>query len=62
MSKIIIEFETNNDAFKGENLCPEIARILCELARKIEDYDRPGDMKVVDVNGNKVGTVTYLEG
>jgi hypothetical protein len=61
MSKIIIEFETDNAAFEDDSLCPEIARILGELARKIESYDRPDDMKVYDVNGNKVGTVTYLE-
>lgn len=61
MSKIMIEFETDNAAFEDENLCLEIARILGDLARRIESYDHPGDMNVYDVNGNKVGTVRYVE-
>jgi hypothetical protein len=50
-----ITIKTDNAAFEGENKSYEIARILQELATKIEN----GNMSppVMDINGNKVGTV-----
>lgn len=59
MSKLVIEINTDNDAF-GDNPKIEIARILRLHAKKIEDWgieDRP----ILDRNGNKVGSLKYFE-
>lgn len=51
-----VSISTNGAAFEG-NSAPEIARILSELARKIESEGVPGDAsyKLHDINGNTVG-------
>lgn len=50
---IKIEIDTSNAAFKDNDGRPEIARILRELATRIEDYDNPSLLK--DLNGNPCG-------
>lgn len=47
-----VEFKTDNAAFEDYKE-GEIARILCEVARKIESGNTSG--KVMDANGNSVG-------
>lgn len=50
----VLQFETNNAAFEGEMLAAECARILRNLAQKVQAGQDSGS--VVDVNGNKCGT------
>ena len=57
---ITIKFSTANDAFDVPG--PEIARILRELARLVEDGVTGGDeYKSRDANGNTVGQFKYTE-
>ena len=56
MGKIIIKINTSNAAFDGSTEY-ETARILRELAGRIEDGGEPEKLK--DINGNTVGTVSY---
>lgn len=67
MSKqwLTIEFDNlDNEAFSGEGLGPELARILHRLAYKFEVMSRAefvnddADGKLKDVNGNTVGSVS----
>jgi hypothetical protein len=66
MTTLVIDIECNNDAFfdaDGEpNPNPEIARILRHLAKRFatcssDDYPST----VHDANGNKVGTVQFMD-
>ena len=52
---ITITIETGNAAFSDGNRSAEIARILRELADKL---DRNATLCVYDVNGNRCGAVT----
>ena len=52
---LTIRIKTSNAAFQDGNREAEIARILRELAERIEDDEYPAKLK--DVNGNTVGTV-----
>lgn len=54
---IIIKIKTSNAAFSDGNLDYETARILRELADKIESGSRPETAR--DINGNKVAKITY---
>jgi hypothetical protein len=54
MEKIEITIETVNAAFE-ENDNAEVARILRELADKLESGQNPERLR--DINGNNVGTV-----
>jgi len=57
---VTIKFSTANDAFNVPG--PEIARILRELARLVEDGVAGGDeYKIRDANGNTVGQFKYME-
>ena len=57
---VTIKFSTANDAFNVPG--PEIARILRELARLVEDGVAGGDeYKIRDANGNTVGQFKYTE-
>ena len=58
MNKIIISINTANSAFEG-NEGKEVARILRELADKLEHGGQPSSVR--DINGNKVGTVDIIE-
>ena len=55
MESININILTVNDAFEGDNLNYELARILRDLANKVEDNNIPYYLK--DINGNRVGVV-----
>ena len=52
-----ITINTGNASFEEPYKEQEIARILRELARKIENGSEPE--KLMDINGSKVGTVVY---
>lgn len=54
MESITITIRTVNAAFDGQESF-EVARILRELADKIENGQEPNS--VMDYNGNKVGNV-----
>jgi len=55
-----LKIETDNAAF-SDGRGAELARILRKLADKIEDADARGDKgKVMDYNGNSVGTWELL--
>ncbi len=56
MKKITIKIKTKNAAFADDPGC-EIARILRDLADKIENYLLVDDT-LSDSNGNAVGKVT----
>lgn len=56
--KIIITLSTDNAAFEDD--C-EVSRILRELARNWEDYRNGNRSKLMDINGNAVGTVDIEE-
>lgn len=57
MEKVIISIETVNAAF-DENEGNELARILKEIAEKLENGSQPESIR--DINGNKVGKIEYL--
>jgi len=52
-----LKLRCNNDAFSGDNLGPEIARILRHEADLLEEGPRPiSDFATLrDLNGQKVG-------
>jgi len=56
---ITITFNTRNDAFQAGGLNAEVARLLRELAEKIEQGDTPTQLRTA--NGDTVGLVEYLE-
>ena len=67
--KIIIELETDNDAFQHGHLYTEIHRILKEAVEKIREQRRrlpcictalESADKLLDINGNTVGSITVL--
>lgn len=49
-----LEFSTDNAAFEYSQGACETARILRKIVKRIEDGDFDG--KVMDVNGNSIGT------
>jgi hypothetical protein len=55
MSRFVMDFQCNNDAFSGGNAKEEVARILEHTAKllRFRDHDE-GICK--DINGNKVGS------
>ena len=60
MSAFSVMFSTDNAAFSedcGGNMCQEIARILKDLADKIEENGLVEDVvqRIRDINGNRVG-------
>lgn len=56
--QITIEIETTGNAAFEDAPASEIARILRELAKRMEDGDFPeGDTPVRDINGNRCGSV-----
>lgn len=55
MAKVVIEFDTDNDAFdKGNNA--EVVRVMRDAARKIEHGIIPATL--FDLNGNNIGSLT----
>jgi hypothetical protein len=58
MPGIKIKIATDNAAFE-EDPETEVARILRELASRLEAGDHPSSIR--DLNGNKVGTIEYWD-
>jgi len=56
MEKLTISIRAGNAASEGENLNYELARILKELAERIENGRIPDSL--LDINGNIVGNIT----
>ena len=50
---LTVRIKTDNAAFQGDSLGPELARILREIAEKLEGGRDGGP--VMDANGNRVG-------
>lgn len=63
MSNAYIRIEMDNDAFEGDNCGYELARVLREIAYKVEGTSRRDldGLYVVprDINGNACGTVDF---
>lgn len=55
-----LEFTTDNAAFESEMRGVECARILRNIAARVE-VGHAGDHLVLDVNGNKAGTWSLSE-
>lgn len=56
--KVTLTIETDNYAFEGESLRPELTRILTEQANKVRFYPFDGlaePFPIKDINGNTVG-------
>ena len=53
MSAFIVEFNTDNDVFVEAGPVVEIARILREVADRVENRESP--ITIRDVNGNTIG-------
>lgn len=63
MSNVYIRIELDNDPFYREDCGPELARILRDLAGRIEYTDRAdlegSTFTPRDINGNACGTVDF---
>ena len=61
MTKLTLVLSTDNAAFEGENLGPEIARILKSYANSIQELEDPEELesRLRDINGNTVGSVSH---
>ena len=61
--KLNLSIDTTNAAFDGDDRGPELARILRELADRLED-GRFGPMDTAaplrDINGNRVGMALFV--
>lgn len=59
--QLVVKIDFGNTAFEGDNLEPELARILRGLADGVDngeavDPEYGLDVRVRDINGNVVGT------
>ena len=64
MTKLTLVLSTDNAAFEGKNLGPEIARILKSYAHAIREVKDPEsqwelESRLRDINGNTVGFVSH---
>jgi len=59
---ITIKIKTSNAAFEGENMGIEVARILRRLAVEFEIFDPENETKLLDINGNTVGSCKVTRG
>jgi hypothetical protein len=57
---ISIKIDTSNDSFKGSNGRAEVARLLRDLAKEFEEGRRI-PRRIIDTNGNPVGSVSYKD-
>jgi hypothetical protein len=56
--KITISMQTGNEAFQNDN---DIAKALIELAKRIKRSGIDNISKIMDSNGNSVGTVDFTK-
>lgn len=61
MSNLLIAIDCSNDAF-GFDPAAEVARILRELANRIEKTGSMDGLILRDSNGNSVGAVSWERG
>ena len=58
MYKVVIEIETNNDAFQHGRQATSVAKILMQLSEKMLQADQIEETTLHDINGNSVGKLT----
>ena len=56
--RLNLVLDTDNAAFEGEELGPEVSRILEDLAKELI-YSPTQDRKLRDINGNTVGSIKW---
>jgi type II secretory pathway component PulF len=54
---ITITIKTGNAAFQDDNKNYELARILKEVVKKLENGYSLEDINIMDINGNCVGNI-----
>jgi hypothetical protein len=54
-----LNIDCDNDAFYGEQKHAELARILREIADRLEEYGGLTGTVVRDINGNTVGNAVF---
>jgi hypothetical protein len=57
--KLTVNIDTDNAAFEGDNLGPELARILHRVATAVKDLEsEPAEFELHlrDINGYRVGS------
>lgn len=59
--RMFISFEIENASFDDVGLFTETARILRNLANRLED-GIPAVTKIYDSNGNRIGQAEFYEG
>jgi len=58
-NKIVVSFETENDAFQGERFVQEVELVLAQALKRIKE-SKGGKLR--DSYGNGVGSVRILRG
>jgi hypothetical protein len=59
---IHVSIDSNNNAAFADQPATEVARIMREVAKRLEDGDYPdGNVPLRDVNGNKCGFFSYID-
>jgi hypothetical protein len=56
--RLNLVLDTDNAAFEGEQLGPEVSRILEDLAKELI-YSPNQDRTLRDINGNTVGSIKW---
>lgn len=62
MAKFVVDINIDNAAFEDEQGSYEVARILTDLAGDVEQYGMAEMHRLFDINGNRVGTATTVNG
>lgn len=57
--RFTLDINCDNAAFDDDDLFHEVARILRDLATKVEDHD--ADRNILDVNGNFIGIAELIQ-
>ena len=63
--RLNLVLDTDNAAFDGDNLGPEVSRVLIKYANTIKTVSDPDtsidlETRLKDTNGNKVGYVKWI--